>query len=251
MPRRRDRGAGWGWPFSPGRRRCSPSPRRGCCSRSGAGSFSQDAFHDAGWQAVWRLSWSVPKSSRRFWATHSSRSWCCASRISGLARFPVFLAGRQWAEAPWGAGFTVWLIKTPLVLIPAFLAAVLLLRGTWRKDVLLRNSGTLLGIGFALMFGVRSLIASGHYFFVYPGLVIWLAAVCAAACSHATLAVGDPSLDRRRACPCARQSFGFFERTFWKNGGGLALGGRSTRIGTGTAALSGMDAARPAGIACI
>jgi hypothetical protein len=93
------------------------------------------------------------------------------------ARFTIYFLGRFWEKAPWGAGLIAWCLKMPLTLLALGVGALLLLQRSVRlADPLLHFCLGVGVLGFALMLGVRSIIASGHYLFVFPFL-LW---VCAA-----------------------------------------------------------------------
>jgi len=88
------------------------------------------------------------------------------------SRFPVFFAGRLWEQAPWGAGLASWLIKMPLSFLFLLIPTGYLLRSRIRGERLLQMTAVLGILALMLMLGVRSIIASGHYLFIYPLLAM-------------------------------------------------------------------------------
>lgn len=91
------------------------------------------------------------------------------------SRFPIYYFGNLFDQALWGSGLIAWLIKQPL----GFLLILLLSAfAVWRirdSRAPTRFSVAVIGITAMLMVIVRSIIATGQYFFVYPFLC-WLCA---------------------------------------------------------------------------
>jgi len=92
------------------------------------------------------------------------------------SRFPVFYMGRLWETAPWGSGLVAWVLKTPLSFICLLIPMGYLLRSRWQGERFLQLIGLVCAIALVFMIGVRSIIASGHYLFVYPLLAMAIGA---------------------------------------------------------------------------
>lgn len=96
-------------------------------------------------------------------------------RKSDLAasRFPFYFCGAQWDRAGWYFAATAWLIKTPLAVTALAAGGFAVWVRRHPGNTMLWAISCFLMMAGLVMVSVRSLVATSHYFYLYPCLA-WL-----------------------------------------------------------------------------